>query len=151
MERTFVAIKPDAVERGLIGEIITRFEKKGFKIIAMKLIHLSREQAEEHYIEHKGKGFFDNVVNFLASGPIVAMAIQGVNAISEVRKMLGATRPEEATPGTMRADFAQSKESNIVHGSDSLESAKREIELYFSNDEIFINWSVPSEKWLEDK
>jgi len=148
MEKTFVAIKPDAVERGLIGEIITRFERKGFKIIGMKMLHMDRNLAEQHYAEHKGKPFFEDLVQFISSGPIVAMVIQGINAVAEVRKMLGKTNPQEADPGTIRADYAQAKESNVIHGSDSIESAEREINLYFKEQELCLNWNVPAEKWL---
>lgn len=131
MERTFVAIKPDAVQRGLIGEIIQRFERKGFKILAMKMMQLDKDIAEKHYAEHKGKPFFDNLVRFITSGPIVAMVLEGENTVSMVRKMMGATNPQNAESGTIRADYGQITERNIVHGSDSPESAKREIALFF--------------------
>ncbi len=149
MERTFVAIKPDGVERGLVGEIVSRFEKKGFKIVGLKMVEVSKEQAENHYAEHVGKPFFERLVNFLSSGPIVAIAIEGIDAVSEVRKMLGATKPQEALPGTIRADYAMVMESNIVHGADSVQSAQREISIYFNDNEICTNWSAASEKWLK--
>ena len=136
MERTFVAIKPDAVQRGLIGEVIQRFEKKGFKIIGLKMIHVDRALAERHYAEHVGKPFYENLINFITSGPIVAMVLQGVDVVNLTRLMMGATNPQNATPGTIRADYAQITERNIVHGSDSLESAKREIALFFSDNEL---------------
>ncbi len=151
MQRTFVAIKPDAVKRELIGEIITRFERKGFKIIAMKMLHLSRKKAEAHYAEHVGKPFFENLVRFITSGPIVAMVLEGCNAIESVRKLMGKTRPDEAEEGTIRAQYAQSKESNIVHGSDCPESAKREIELYFTEEELCTNWETISEIILREE
>lgn len=149
MQRTFVAIKPDAVQRGLIGEIITRFEKKGLKIAALKMIHPKKELAEKHYIEHKGKPFFKDLVSFITEGPIVAIVLEGINAIEDARRMMGTTKPEEALPGTIRADYAQVKESNIIHGSDSEASAKYEISLYFNEDEICSCWEVPSEYYIK--
>lgn len=138
IERTFVAIKPDAVNRGFIGEIITRFEKRGFKILAMKLLTPSQEIAAKHYEEHYGKPFYPNLMNFITEGPIVAMVIQGVNVIDIARKMMGATNPQEASPGTIRFDYAQIKECNVIHGSDSEASAEREIAIYFKPEEIFV-------------
>lgn len=148
MQRTFVAIKPDAVQRELIGEIITRFEKKGFKIIGMKMLHLTTEMANAHYAEHTGKPFFDDLVRFITSGPIVAMVVVGVNIIEETRRMMGRTRPEESEQGSIRAQYAQSKRSNIIHGSDGFESAEREIALYFREDELCTNWETTSEEFL---
>ena len=136
-ERTFVAIKPDAVNRGLVGDIISRFEKRGFKIIGMKLLHPTLEHAQKHYAEHVGKPFYNNLINFITDGPIVAMVIEGVNVIDISRKMMGATDPQQAAPGTIRFDYAQIKESNVVHGSDSVESAEREIAIYFKPEELF--------------
>ena len=150
MERTFVAIKPDAVQRGLIGEIITRFEKKGFKIIALKMMHLDEATAKRHYAEHEGKPFFDNLVKFITSGPIVAMVLQGVNVVTLVRKMMGSTNPQNAECGTIRADYAQISERNVVHGSDSLESAKREIDIFFSDSEISTQWNRDAGKWITE-
>ena len=132
MERTFVAIKPDGVRRGLIGEIVSRFEKKGFKIVSLKMMTLSRKAAEEHYKEHIGKNFFEPLVAFITSGSLVAMTVEGENAISEARKMMGKTNPQEALPGTIRGDFGQIARENLVHGSDSAESAIREIALFDS-------------------
>lgn len=150
MERTFVAIKPDAVQRGLIGEIIQRFEKKGFKIIGMKMIHVDLDLAERHYAEHKGKPFYDNLIQFITSGPIVAMVLQGVNVVSLVRNMMGATNPQDAAPGTIRSDFAQITERNVVHGSDSIGSAKREIALFFDESEIETEWNRDAGKWITE-
>jgi len=150
MERTFVAIKPDAVQRGLIGEIIERFEKKGFKIIALKMIHLDEEMAKKHYAEHIGKPFFNNLVSFITSGPIVAMVLQGVNVVALVRKMMGATNPQEAEAGTIRSDYAQIKERNVVHGSDCIESAKREIALFFDESELHATWNRDAGKWITE-
>jgi nucleoside-diphosphate kinase len=136
MQRTFVAIKPDAVQRGLVGEILSRFEKKGLKIIALKMIHPDRALAEKHYEEHKDKSFFENLIKFITEGPIVAIALEGINVIEDARRMMGTTKPSEALPGTIRADYAQIMESNIIHGSDSEKSAEREIALYFSKNEL---------------
>ena len=148
MQRTFIAIKPDAVQRELIGEIITKIERKGFKIIGMKMLHLTKEMAHAHYAEHIGKPFFDDLVRFITSGPIVAMVVQGVTVIEETRRIMGRTRPEESEQGSIRAEYAQSKRSNIIHGSDSYESAEREIALYFKEDELCTNWETTSEEFL---
>lgn len=131
MERTFVMIKPDGVRKGLVGEVISRFERIGLSILALKLVHLKREEAEELYAVHKGKSFFEPLVNYVTSGPVVMMVLEGTGAINVVRKVMGATDPQEAQPGTIRGDFALSIEENIVHGSDSKETASREISLFF--------------------
>ena len=136
-ERTFVALKPDAVRRKLIGKIIERFENKGLEIIAMKMVKLDREMAEKYYEEHKGKEFYERLINFMTSGRIVVMVIEGENAISVVRKMIGKTNPAEAEPGTIRGDFALTTPDNVIHASDSKENAEREIKLFFKEDEIF--------------
>ncbi|XRO77307.1 nucleoside-diphosphate kinase [Methanocaldococcus sp. 10A] len=136
-ERTFVALKPDAVKRKLIGKIIERFENKGLEIIAMKMIKLDRKMAEKYYEEHKGKKFYEGLINFMTSGRMVVMVIEGKNAISVVRKMIGKTNPTEAEPGTIRGDFALTTPDNVIHASDSKESAEREIKLFFKEDEIF--------------
>ena len=133
-ERTFVAIKPDGVKRGFIGKIIERFENKGFKIVAMKLLQVTPELASKHYAEHQGKPFYNRLVHYITSGPIVAMVIEGYEAIQSVRHIVG------ADVGTIRADFAQVMEYNIIHASDSPESAAREIGLYFKPEEIYDNW-----------
>jgi len=139
MERTLVLIKPDGVRRGLIGEIISRFEKKGLKIKALKMLWLTREKAEEFYSVHKGKPFFESLIKFMTSGPIIAMVLEGDKAISVVRLMIGPTDGREAPPGTIRGDYALSKQENVVHASDSPESAEREIRVIF-NDEEIIDW-----------
>ena len=139
MERTLVLIKPDGVRRGLIGEIISRFEKKGLKIKALKMLWLTREKAEEFYSVHKGKPFFESLIRFMTSGPIIAMVLEGDKAISVVRLMIGPTDGREAPPGTIRGDYALSKQENVVHASDSPESAEREIRVIFSDEEI-IDW-----------
>lgn len=148
MERTFIAIKPDAVQRSLIGEIISRIEKKGLKIVAMKLIHIDEETAKEHYKEHYGKLFFNKLVAFITSGPIVAIIVEGVNAVKLMRKTMGATNPQDADLGTIRADYAQDMGRNIIHGSDSIESAKREISIFFEEKEILPSWNRANDKWV---
>ena len=145
-ERTFVAIKPDGVKRGLIGKILERFENKGFKIVAMKLLQVTPEIAAKHYEEHYGKPFYNRLVHYITSGPIVAMVIEGYEAVESVRHMVGATSPLKADMGTIRADFAQVKEYNIVHGSDSVESAEREIALWFP--EGLVEYTKDDEKWV---
>ena len=140
VERTLVIIKPDAVVRGLIGEITSRFEKKGLKIVGMKMIHIDRELAERHYEEHKGKPFFNALIDYITKAPSVVMVVEGRYAISVVRKMAGATDPKDAEPGTIRGDLGLDVGDaiyNVVHASDSPESAEREINLYFKPEEIF--------------
>ncbi len=136
MERTFVLVKPEAVARGLVGEILGRFERRGFRIKAMKFLQLDRELAEKHYDEHRENDFFGGLVGSITSGPVAAFVLEGPEAISVVRKMMGVTNPMAAEPGTIRGDFGLDIEANIVHGSDGPESAEREIALYFSEDEI---------------
>ena len=145
MERTFVAIKPDGVKRGLIGRLIQRFEDKSYKITAMKMINVSLEQAQKHYEEHFGKPFYDGLIKFITSGPIVAMAIEGNNVIVGVRHILGATKPDEADVGSIRADFSQYPSYNLVHASDSQESANRELAIYFSENEYCTNYKNMAE------
>ena len=147
MERTFSMLKPDAVQRCLAGEIIGRFEKRGLKLVALKLMIISREMAERHYAEHVGKPFFNDLADFITSGPVVAMVWEGQNAVQVVRNMMGKTDPQEAAPGTIRGDYGLFTGNNIVHGSDSLESAAREINLFFSPEEI-ITWQKDSDHWI---
>ncbi|MBN8412481.1 nucleoside-diphosphate kinase [Halomonas denitrificans] len=135
-ERTLSIIKPDAVAKNVIGEIITRFEKADLKVVAAKMIHLSQEQAEGFYAEHKERPFFGDLVSFMTSGPVVVQVLEGDNAILKNRELMGATNPKEADAGTIRADFASSIDANAVHGSDSAESAEREVTYFFSADEI---------------
>ena len=136
IERTLSIIKPDAVGKNLVGEIFSRFEKAGLKIIALKMLHLSREQAEGFYAEHKGKGFFEPLMEFMTSGPICVQVLEGDDAIQTNRTLMGATNPQEADPGTIRADFASTVDANAVHGSDSPASADREIAYFFPEDQI---------------
>jgi nucleoside-diphosphate kinase len=136
MERTFVMIKPDGVQRNLVGEIISHLEKKGLKIVGLKMLKISLDLAEQHYYEHKEKSFFPKLVEFITSGPVVAMVVEGIKAVSTVREMMGATNPLDAAPGTIRATYAMSPECNVIHGSDSLASAQREINLFFKPEEL---------------
>lgn len=129
-------IKPDGVKRGLTGEIIRRIELKGFRIVGLKQLVISRELAETHYGEHRDKPFFGGLVSFITSGPVVAMVLEGENAISEWRKMMGATNPKDAAPGTIRGDFATTLDENVAHGSDAPETAQREIGIFFTPDEL---------------
>lgn len=135
-ERTFVAVKPDGVRRGLVGEVLKRFEAKGYKIIGLKMLQVTPELAAAHYAEHEGKPFYPRLLRYIQSGPVVAIALRGYNVVAGVRHMMGATDPDKADVGTLRADFAQVKEYNIVHGSDSIESAERELKLYFRPEEL---------------
>jgi nucleoside-diphosphate kinase len=140
-------LKPGSIQRGLIGKIVSRFEDRGLKIIAMKMLHISEELAGKHYGEHKGKPFYDDLVNYITSGPVVAMVLEGPFAISVVRKMMGKTDPLESDPGTVRGDFGLFMGKNIVHGSDSESSAKREIPNFFSADEI-LTYKKCDEEWI---
>ena len=136
MERTLTIIKPDGVKRNLIGEVIRRFEQKNLRIAALKMLRLSKEEAMNFYIIHKDKPFYDSLTDFISEGTVVVMVVEGDNAISAVREIMGATNPKDAKPGTIRADFASDIEHNIVHGSDSKESASFEIPFFFSSVEI---------------
>lgn len=129
-------VKPDGVRRGLVGEILARFERKGFRLVGLKLLTLDRELAEKHYAEHREKPFFPGLVAFITSGPVVAMVLEGPNAVAEVRKMMGATHPKDALPGTIRGDFATTIDENVIHGSATPEDAQREIALYFRPEEL---------------
>lgn len=142
MERTFVALKPDSVKRGLIGKILSRFEDKGYKIIAMKMTNVSLELAAKHYEEHVGKPFYNPLIEYITSGPVLAMILEGENAILGVRHIVGKTNPDDADVGSIRADFCTVKEYNAVHASDSPESAKREMGLWFSENEICDNYKT---------
>jgi len=136
IERTLSIIKPDAVAKNVIGEIYSRFEKGGLRIIAAKMLHLTREQAEGFYAVHKERNFFNDLIDFMISGPVMVQVLEGENAISVNRDLMGETNPKEAAPGTIRADFAKTLDENAVHGSDSPETAKTEIAFFFSTSEI---------------
>ena len=136
IERTLSIIKPDAVAKNVIGEIYTRFEQAGLKIVASKMMQLTDETAGGFYAEHQGKGFYDDLIEFMTSGPVVIQVLEGENAVLLNRELMGTTNPAEAAPGTIRSDFAQSIDANAVHGSDSTASAEREISYFFTRDEI---------------
>jgi nucleoside-diphosphate kinase len=136
MERTLVVIKPDGVQRGLIGSILTRFERKGFRVLALRLLTVSRSMAETHYAVHEGKFFYPELVEYISSGPVVAMVLEGVEAIKAVRLLVGSTRPYEAAPGTIRGDLALTGLRNLIHASDAPETAAAEISLWFPGDDI---------------
>lgn len=147
MERTFVMLKPDAVQRGLAGEIIQRFERRGLKIVALKMVHVSAEFANQHYAAHVGKPFFPGLIKYITSGPVVAMVLEGTNAIDVARATMGATHPAKAAPGTIRADFSLEMGRNLVHGSDGPESAAAEIGLWFTAAEL-ITYSRSVDGWI---
>ena len=136
MERTFTMVKPDGVRKSLTGEVIRRYEQAGLQLIGLKLMRLSQEKAEELYSIHQGKPFYDELVDFIISGPVCPMVVQGENVVNRVREIMGATNPKEAAPGTIRGDFAAEISENIVHGADSTESAEREIPIFFSEVEL---------------
>ncbi len=142
MERTFVAIKPDGVQRGLIGKIITRIEEKGLKITGLKMLSVSKEQAEKHYKEHEGKSFYNDLIKYITSSPIIAMVVEGENVVKTVRQLMGKTNPSDAEIGTIRGDYSAEMSFNTIHGSDSIESAEREIKIYFTEEEICSNWKT---------
>jgi nucleoside-diphosphate kinase len=147
MEQTFLMVKPDGTSRGIVGEVVSRIEAKGLKIAAVKMMEIEEDLAKRHYAEHEGKPFFSDLVSFITSGPVVAMVIEGKEAVSISRILIGETDPKEAEPGTIRGDFGIDVGRNIVHGSDSLESAKREISLFFTPEEI-IEYKRIDEDWL---
>merc|ERR1711930_23698 len=149
-ERTFIMLKPDAVHRGLVGEIIKRFEQKGFKLVAMKFMQASEELLKEHYADLSSKGFFPGLVKYMASGPVVPMVWQGLNAVKQGRVMLGATNPADSAPGTIRGDYCLQVGRNIIHGSDSTDSANHEIGLWFKNNELF-DWKSCMDSWTYEK
>jgi nucleoside-diphosphate kinase len=140
-------IKPDGVHRSLVGRVINRVEEKGYRIAAMKMLSIDREMASKHYGEHEGKPFFDDLISFITSGPVVAMVIEGDNVIEGIRKMMGKTDPRDSAPGTIRGDHAVNLSRNVVHGSDSEESASREISIFFSDDEIIQTKKI-DEAWV---
>ena len=146
-ERTFVMIKPDGVQRGLISEIIHRFERKGYKLVALRFCKPALSVFEEHYKEHLGKPFYKPLLDFITSGPVVPMVWEGKDVVAQSRKLIGETDPLKASVGTIRGDLAISKSNNVIHGSDSLESAKREISIWFKAEEI-INWKKDSDKFI---
>ncbi|OZI11663.1 nucleoside-diphosphate kinase [Bacillaceae bacterium SAS-127] len=147
MEKTYLMVKPDGVQRGLIGEIVARFEQKGFQLVGAKLMSVSKETAEQHYAEHKERPFFGELVDFITSSPVFAMVWEGENVITTARQMMGATNPKDAAPGTIRGDFGITVGKNIIHGSDSPESAEREIAIFFKEEEL-TTYSKPVNEWI---
>ncbi len=150
IERTLILCKPDAVSRGLVGEIVSRLERRGYLLVAMKLMQLDGERARKHYGEHAGKPFFDGLVEFITSGPLVAMCVEGEGAIDGCRQLIGATNPLAAAPGSIRADLAQTIGRNLVHGSDGKESAERELAIFF-RDNDYVSRRHDLERWIYEK
>ena len=149
MDRTLVLIKPDSVQRGLIGEIVSRLERRGLKIIGMKLMQVTDDLAHRHYGEHEGKPFFAGLVGFITSGPVVAMAIEGNNAVGIVRNTMGGTNPADSNPGTIRGDMGVDIGRNLIHGSDSAQSAARELPLFFSDDQL-LDYDRSTDPWITE-
>ncbi|MEC7836002.1 MAG: nucleoside-diphosphate kinase [Chloroflexota bacterium] len=147
METTLILVKPDGVQRGLVGEVIGRLERKGLRISGLKMIQASEELANKHYGEHVGKPFFDSLVSFITSSPLIALAVEGENAVEVSRNLMGATNPKEAAPGTIRGDYGLTIGMNIIHGSDSLESAARELAIFFENSEI-LGYERAIDTWI---
>lgn len=148
-ERTLILLKPDAVQRGLVGRIISRFEEKGLKIVGTKFQMIPRATLEQHYASHKGKSFYEGLVSFMAKSPVVVLALEGKNAITVARKMMGATFGSKAEPGTIRGDFGISDSFNLIHGSDAPEAAAKELKLFFRDDEL-VNYDSVSRTWVYD-
>lgn len=147
MERTLIIIKPDAVQRGLSGDILKRFEARGLRIAGMKFMQVPRELAQQHYAEHEGKGFYEGLVNYITSGPVLVMALEGTNAVAASRKTIGSTKPFESEAGSIRGDFALEVGRNLVHGSDSPENGLKEVGLWFSDSEL-VSWGRDTDKWI---
>ncbi|HTL51200.1 MAG TPA: nucleoside-diphosphate kinase [Planctomycetota bacterium] len=148
-ERSLVILKPDCVCRGLMGEVLSRFERKGLRVVAMKITMVAKAKAEEHYAEHKGKPFYPGLVDFITSAPVVLLSLEGVNAIEVIRKILGKTNGAQAEPGSIRGDFGISRRNNLVHASDSPTSAERELKLYFDSKD-FVKYDQAELKWTYD-
>ncbi len=147
MERTLIIIKPDAVQRGLVGPIITRFEQRGLRISGIKFLQITRPLAERHYAIHRGKPFYEGLLDYITSGPVVIMALEGPQAIAAARATMGATRPVEASPGSIRADFGLEPGRNLVHGSDGPETARFELDLFFDAAEL-VSWERDTDRWI---
>lgn len=150
MERTLIIVKPDGVQRGLTGEIIRRFETRGLRIVGMKFMSVSRALAEQHYAIHKGKPFYEPLVNYITSGPVVVMALEGTNAVEAARGTIGATNPAKAAAGSIRGDLGIEIGRNLVHGSDSVENGQAEIALWFKPDEL-VSWQRSTDSWIFEK
>lgn len=149
MERTLILVKPDGVQRGLIGEIVGRFERRGLKLIGMKFMQVSQELAEKHYAVHQGRPFYNGLIEYITSAPVVAMVWEGKDAIAAARATIGATNPVAANPGTIRGDLGMEVGRNLVHGSDSPENGEREASLFFAADEL-VSWDRVSESWIRE-
>ncbi|MBP0011583.1 MAG: nucleoside-diphosphate kinase [Roseofilum sp. SBFL] len=149
MERTFLAIKPDGVQRGLVGNIISRLESKGFTLVGLKLMNISRELAEQHYAVHKERPFFNGLIEFITSGPVVAMVWEGDGVVASARKIIGATNPLNAEPGTIRGDFGVDVGRNLIHGSDAIETAQNEVNLWFKEEEL-VSWEPSLISWIRE-
>jgi len=149
-ERTFIAIKPDGVQRGLIGEVVARFERKGFQLVAMKFVQVSKEHTEKHYIDLKDKPFYGGLCQYMSSGPVVAMVWQGKNIVKGGRTLIGATNPQESAPGTIRGDFCIDVGRNMIHGSDTVENAQKEIALWFDEKDL-VNWTPVEKTYVYEK
>lgn len=149
METSLIILKPDAVQRGLVGQIIDRFERKGLRIVGLKMMNVSRELAERHYAEHKGKPFYEGLIRFITSSPVVVMAVRGLEAVAVCRTLIGPTNGRKAPAGTIRGDWGQSAAYNLVHGSDSVESARRELALWFKPEEL-VDFVSVREQWVYD-
>lgn len=147
MDRTLVLVKPDGVQRGLIGEVVSRLERRGLRLVAARFLQISKNMAERHYAVHKGKPFYDDLIDYITSGPIMAMVWEGPNAIVAVRQTMGSTQPIEATPGSLRHDFGLEVGRNLTHASDSIETAEEEIKLWFNADDL-IEWSRDLDRWI---
>jgi nucleoside-diphosphate kinase len=150
MEQTLVLVKPDGVQRGLIGEVIGRLERRGLRMVAAKFIQVSQELAETHYAIHKGKPFYDGLIKYITSAPVMAMAWDGPNAVAAIRQTMGATRPIEAAPGSIRHDFALEVGRNLTHASDSVENGEREVALWFGPSEL-VDWKRDTDRWIVEK
>jgi len=148
MERTLIIVKPDAMQRGLAGEIIKRFEQRGLRIIGMKLIHMSQELAEKHYDVHRERPFFSALVSYIISAPVIVLALEGTDAIVAARNTIGATKPSESPAGTIRGDFGLEIGRNLVHGSDSVENGQLEVSNFFSDDELVAGWARNTDEWI---
>jgi nucleoside-diphosphate kinase len=150
LEQSLVLVKPDGVQRGLVGEVISRLERRGLRLVAAKFVQVSKALAEEHYAEHKGKPFYDGLVSYIISSPVMAMAWEGPNAVAAIRQTMGSTRPTEAAPGTIRHDFGLEVGRNLTHASDKPETGTREVGLWFTKDEV-LSWKREIDKWVFEK
>jgi nucleoside-diphosphate kinase len=150
MEHSLVLVKPDGVQRGLVGEVISRLERRGLRLIAAKFLQVSKELAETHYAIHKGKPFYDDLIDYITSAPVMAMVWEGPNAVAAIRQTMGATRPTEAAPGSLRHDFALEIGRNLTHASDTIENSDKEVELWFKSDDL-VEWNRDTDRWIFEK